>query len=118
MVRRSYRPSLPAKSYSISGKRYDEFSQISTIKADLSNLRSKMVEGRSPDDGSLFYRLDFEVEIVFDSINLRANIIQEVSISKSATFFVCWTADIKGKKYGDAIFDLDDKGEWRQRRAI
>ena len=48
-----------------------------------------MVEGRSPDDGSLFYRLDFEVEIVFDSINLRANIIQEVSISKSATFFVC-----------------------------
>jgi hypothetical protein len=117
VVRRSFRPSLPAQSYSITGKRYDEFFQISTIKADLSNLRPKMVEGRSPDDNSLFYRLDFEVEIVFDSINLRANIIQEVSVSKSAILSAEQQNIIKGKKYGDAVFDLDDNGEWRQRRT-
>jgi len=82
------------------GKRYDEFLQISTIKADLSNLRSKLVETKSPDENSNYYRLDFEVEIVFDSINLRANIIRD------------------GKKYADAIFGLDDNGEWMQRRSL
>lgn len=86
MVRCPCRPFLSLNSHSIIGKRYDEFMQISTVKADLSNLRSKLVERRSPDDNSRYYRLDFEVEIVFDSINLRANIIRDVRIIQICYF--------------------------------
>jgi hypothetical protein len=54
--------------------------QIATIKADLSELRHKLVERQSPDDGSTYYRLDLDIEMVFDSINLRANVIRDVGV--------------------------------------
>ena len=60
------------------GNLYDGFTELFVIKADLSKLKDKLVE--EGDDEDPYYRLDFEVEMVFNSINLSGNVIYEVCL--------------------------------------
>jgi hypothetical protein len=53
------------------------FAKLFAITADLSKLEDKLVE-MEDDNEETYYQLDFEVELVFDAINLEGNIVYEV----------------------------------------
>jgi len=51
------------------------FTPLFVIKADLSELEGKLVEEFDDYSDESYYRLDFGVELVFDSINLEGNVL-------------------------------------------
>ena len=84
----------------ITGNLHPRLTNLFVIIADLTELKPNF-EGVNDYSGEKYYQLDFEVELVFDSINLEGNALYNVSTL--VPFLVSYPTDqciSKGEKYG------------------
>ena len=84
----------------ITGNLNPGFTDLFVIKADLAELKDKLVEDVNDYTGEKYYQLDFEVELVFDSINLEGNVLYNVCTPVPYLSYPTDQYISKGEKYG------------------
>jgi hypothetical protein len=84
----------------ITGNLNRGFTPLFIIKADLSELENKLVEEFDDYSDESYYRLDFEVELVFDSINLEGNVLYNVCTRIPFLYYPTDQCISKKKKIG------------------
>lgn len=84
----------------ITGNLNRGFTALFVINADLSELEDKLIEELDDYSDEPYYRLDFGVELVFDSINLEGNVIYKVCTRIPVLSYPTYLCISKKKKVG------------------